>query len=450
MTLKTTRRNFLRATAATGAGVIIMKDLLAQESPNEKIAFASVGVGGKGHSDSGDAANAGEMVAICDTNRNQLKGATERFENAKQYEDYRVMFDEMGDKIDAFTVSTADHMHGIISAHGMNMGKHCFTQKPLTRTIYEARRLGEIAREKKLVTQMGNQGCSSGGLRESAAMLRAGLLGEVKEVIVWTNRPIWPQGGSRGEPMDVPEYLNWECWLGMAPERPYSVNYDPFAWRGWWDFGTGALGDMACHTVNMPFAGLDIKNPQWVQAISSGHNYDSLPKWSVINFEFPENAWRPGFKFTWMDGGQRPDPELLDGNKPDGSGSLVIGTKGKLYSPGDMGDTQVFYGISADEVNAFRENADYPRSPGHFQEFAQGIKANDPSICWSRFDEYAGPLTETILLGNLAVWGASKPEEMGPKVEWDAVNLRITNDPEDKGRLESLVTPTFLNGYEKF
>ena len=452
MSLRTNRRNFLRSTAVAGAGVIIAKDLLADESPNEKIAFAAVGVGGKGGSDSNDAANSGEMVAVCDTNRHQLRGAKERFENAKAYEDYRKMFDEMGDKIDAFTVSTADHMHGIISAHGMNMGKHCFTQKPLTRTIYEARRLGEIARDKKLVTQMGNQGSDGSGLRESAALVRAGLLGTVKEVVIWSNRPIWPQGGERGEPMDVPEYLNWECWLGMAPNRPYSVNYDPFAWRGWWDFGTGALGDMACHTVNMPFAALDIRNPQWVQAKTSGHNYDSLPKWSIINFEFPGNDWRPGFKFTWMDGGQRPDPELLDGDRPDGSGSLIIGEKGKLYSRDDYGGDQKFYGLSDDEVRSWKDKVrdDYPRSPGHFREWVNGIKAGDPSMCWSRFDDYAGPLTETILLGNLAVWGASKPEEMGPRVEWDAKNLRITNDPEDKGRLESLVTPAFHNGYNKF
>ncbi len=451
MTLRTNRRNFLKTTAVAGAGVMIAQDMLADESPNERIAFASVGIGGKGGSDSGDAANSGDMIAICDTNRNQLKGGERRFKDAKAFEDYREMFDALGDKIDAFTVSTADHMHGIIAAHGMNLGKHCFCQKPLTRTIYEARRLGEIAREKKLVTQMGNQGSAENGLRESAAMLRQGLLGEVKEVVVWSNRPVWPQGGERGEAKDPPEYLNWDLWLGMAPKRPYSDGqYDPFAWRGWWDFGSGALGDMACHTVNMAFAGLDIRNPTWVQATTSGHNFDSLPKWSIIKFEFPANDWRPGFKFTWMDGGQRPDPDLLDGDKPDGSGCLIIGEKGKLYSKDDYGGDQKFFRISMDEVNEMRKKVDFPRSPGHFQEFANGIKANDPSMCWSNFPDYAGPLTETILLGNLAVWGASEAEKEGPRVEWDAKNLAITNNPEGKAKLEELVTPTFHNGFQKF
>ncbi len=445
------RRQFLKTTAVAGAGVLIARDMLANESPNEKIAFASVGIGGKGGTDSSDAANAGEVVAICDTNRMQLKGAERKFKSARPFEDYREMFDAMGDKVDAFTVSTPDHMHGTIAAHGMKRGKHCFCQKPLTRTIYEARRLGDIAREKNLVTQMGNQVSSASVLRESAAMLRAGIIGDVSEVIVWTNRPIWPQGGERGEAKDPPEYLNWNGWLGVAPKRPYvDGQYDPFAWRGWWDFGTGALGDMACHTVNMPFAGLDIRNPTWVQATTSGHNHDSMPKWSVIHFEFPANAWRPGFKFTWMDGGQRPDPELFEGDKPDGSGCLIIGSKGKLYSKDDYGGDRKFYGVTIEEDIEMRKKVDYPRSPGHFQEFAEGIKAGNPSMCWSNFPDYAGPLTETILLGNLAVWGASESEKLGPRIEWDTANLAITNDPQDKARLESLVKPAFQNGYEMF
>ncbi|MDO4549964.1 MAG: Gfo/Idh/MocA family oxidoreductase [Planctomycetia bacterium] len=451
MTLKTNRRDFLKATAVVGTGVIITSDLLAKESPNEKIAFAAVGIGGKGISDLADAAKAGEIVALCDTNKKQLQGGKIRFSEAKQYEDYRQMFEELGDKIDAFTVSTADHMHGVIAAMGMKMGKHCFCQKPLTRTIYEARRLGEIAREMKVITQMGNQGSAESGLRETAAMLRAGILGEVKEVIVWSNRPVWPQGGTRKAPETPPAHLNWDAWLGMAPKRPYaSGQYDPFNWRGWWDFGSGALGDMACHTVNMAYAGLDLRNPTWVQAKTSGHNYDSLPKWSIINFDFPGNDWRPSIKFTWMDGGQRPDASLLEGDKPGGSGCLLIGTKGKLYSKDDYGRDKKFYGIPEDEIQNCREKIDFVRSPGHFVEFAEAIKANDPTKCWSNFPDYAAPLTETILLGNLAVWGASKSEELGPRVEWNAKDLTITNNPEDKARLESLVTPTFHNGYEKF
>ncbi|MDO4858487.1 MAG: Gfo/Idh/MocA family oxidoreductase [Thermoguttaceae bacterium] len=459
--LKTNRRTFLKATAVAGASTLVVSDLLAQESPNEKVQFGCVGIGGKGASDSNDANRFGVVVAYTDTNRNQLKGG-KRFKEAgdNAFEDYREMFDKMGDKIDAITVSTADHMHAIIAATGMKLGKHCFTQKPLTRTIFEARRLREIAAEKGLCTQMGNQGSAGDGLRESARMIRNGLLGEVKEVVVWSNRPIWPQGGERGEAQPVPDYLNWDCWLGVAPKRPYvSGAYDPFAWRGWWDFGSGALGDMACHTVNVAFAALDIKDPLWVQAITSGHNYDSLPKWSKISFEFPTNDLRPGFKFTWMDGGQRPDPALLEGKQPSGSGLLMIGEKGKFFSENDYGQDRDLLGtISKEEEEKYLAQAkeelkaaDKYAGPygGHFGEFVSAIKEGNPDRCWSNFPNYAGPLTETILLGNLAVWGASKPETIGPKIEWDAKNMKITNNPEDKARLEELVTPNYQNGYQR-
>ncbi|MDO4575283.1 MAG: Gfo/Idh/MocA family oxidoreductase [Planctomycetia bacterium] len=459
MALKTNRRNFLKSSAVAGAGVMICDGLMAQESPNEKVAFGCIGIGGKGGSDSGDAAKFGQVVAICDTNRNQLKGGEKRFAGAKAYEDYRQMLDEMGKSIDAVTVSTTDHMHAVIAAAAMQMGKHCFCQKPLTRTIYEARRLGEIARENKVVTQMGNQGSAGAGLRESAAMIREGLLGTVKEIVVWSNRPVWPQGGERGQEAPVPNHLNWDLWLGTAPKRPF-VNgaYDPFAWRGWWDFGSGALGDMACHTVNVAFAALDIRNPLWVEAITSGHNFDSLPKWSNITFEFPANDWRPGFKFTWMDGGKRPDPELLEGEQPSASGLLIIGEKGKFFSKNDYGQDRQLFGACKDaEADALakvkkefeEKNSGMYRyaNEGHFGEFVEAIKKNDPDWAWSNFPNYAGPLTETILLGNLAVWAANKPEEMGQRVNWDATNLQITGNVEDRARLESLVKPNYQNGY---
>ena len=455
MTLRANRRNFLKSTAVAGAGVILMSDLLANESPNEVIRFASIGIGGKGASDSSDANRFGKVVAYCDTNRNQLKGGEKRFEGAKAYEDYRKLFDEMGNSIDAVTVSTTDHMQAIIAATAMKMGKHCFTQKPLTRTIYEARRLGEIAREMKVCTQMGNQGSAGNGLRQSAAMIRAGLLGKVSEVVVWSNRPVWPQGGERNPEQPVPDYLNWDLWLGTAPKRPYAAGYDPFSWRGWWDFGSGALGDMACHTVNVAFAALDIRNPLWVQATTSGHNFDSLPKWSEIKFEFPANDWRPGFKFTWMDGGKRPDPALLEGKQPSGSGLLMIGEKGKFLSVNDYGQDRELFGACKNDEAALLEKVkgDVPNADqygGHFGEFAAAIKANDPSICWSNFPNYASPLTETILLGNLAVWGANEAETLGPKVEWDAKNLKITNKPDCIDKLYSLVKPTYQNGYQGF
>jgi len=430
-----TRRQFLQTTAAAGVGFWVAGGVQAAESrsPNQRIAMASIGIGGKGDSDSNDAGRSGDMVAICDVDENTLNGIGRRFPNAKKYTDFRKMLDEMGKSIDAVTVSTPDHMHAPAALMAMRMGKHAFVQKPLTRTIYEARLLGMVARLMKVATQMGNQGTADGGLREGAAKIRAGALGTVSEVHVWTNRPIWPQGINRPAPKPEPANLKWQEWLGVAPERPYADGYHPFKWRGWWDFGSGALGDMACHTVNMAFMALDLRNPTSVQAVTSGHNKDSYPSWSIINFEFPANNWRPAIKFTWYDGGKKVDPGKLDGENPGGSGALVIGSKGKAYSKGDYGGVSKWLG------NVEQPKVDVPHSPGHFKEWVEAIRGGKPAM--SNFPDYAGPLTETILLGNLAVWAADKGE--GPKVEWDAQNLKVKNVQ----GLEQIVKPVYRPGY---
>ncbi|MFH1269121.1 MAG: Gfo/Idh/MocA family oxidoreductase, partial [Planctomycetota bacterium] len=274
---RTTRRRFLETTAATGVGFWVAGGLRAQESdsPNERIGMASVGIGGKGSSDSADAGASGEMVAICDIDTQRLEAAQKRFPKAKAFTDFRKMLEEMEGSIDAVTVSTPDHCHAPAALMAMRMGKHCFCQKPMTRSIYEARLMGQVAKEKGVATEMGNQGTAENGLREAASLVKAGALGAVSEAHVWTNRPIWPQGGGRPEPEQCPDNIKWDLWLGPAPERPYAKGYHPFAWRGWWDFGTGALGDMACHTLNMPFAACDLRDPISVQAVTSGHNKDS-------------------------------------------------------------------------------------------------------------------------------------------------------------------------------
>ena len=449
--MKAHRRDFLKSALAVGAGTLIARDMLAQESPNEKVTFACVGIGGKGQSDSEDAKTFGQVVAFCDTNRNQLKGGARRFPGAKPFEDFREMFDKAGDTFDAFVVSTADHNHAAIAAMGMKMGKHIYCQKPLTRTISEARYLAELAKEKGLVTQMGNQGAAYTCMREIAAAVRAGLLGKVSQLYIWTDRPIWPQGGERGEPSPVPAYLNWECWLGVAPERPYVAGaYDPFAWRGWWDFGTGALGDMACHAFNVPYRALETKDPTSVQAITSGHNFDSFPKWSIIDFEFPANEWRDGFKLQWLDGGKRVDPELLEGEQPSESGFLIIGDEGKLYSKDNAADERVLLGKAKEREQEFLEKV-RPNvrvaDKGHFGEFVEAIKKNDPLFPASNFITVGSSMTETVLLGNLAVWAANEPEKPGQKIEWDAKNLKILGNPENREQLEKLVFPKYREGY---
>jgi predicted dehydrogenase len=276
---------------------------------------------------------------------------------------------------------------------------------------------------------MGNQGTASSDLRRAAAWLRAGVLGAVREVHVWTNRPIWPQGVPRPEPAECPQHIHWDEWIGPAPMRPYAEQfYHAFAWRGWWDFGTGALGDMACHEINMAFMGLDLRNPVSFQAQSSGHNHDSLPRRSAVTYEFAANDWRPAVKLVWYDGGNVPPAEVLDGRDPGDAGQLVIGDKGKLWGYGDLvGDVE-------------RQDVEFPRSVGHFDEWVQAIQGGPPAM--SNFPDYAGPLTETVLAGNLAVWLADQ-EGSGPKVQWDAQAMKATN----VAGLEPLVRPTYREGY---
>jgi len=430
------RRAFVKGTTLAGVGVWASTAPKESKAANEKINFGCIGVGGKGSSDSSAAGGSGNVVAICDTSEGQLNRAAGRFKGAKKYFDYRKMLEDKS--IDAVTVSTPDHNHATAASLAMRAGKHCFCQKPLTRAIFEARRLGELAKEMKVATQMGNQGTAGSGLRHSAALLKANALGKVTDVYVWSNRPVWPQGIARpkGTP-PVPSGLHWEEWLGPAKARPYHSAYQPFKWRGWWDFGSGALGDMACHTVNMAYMGLDLKNPTSVQAETSGHNGETYPSWSIIKFAFPANDWRGAINFTWSDGGKRPGKEVTEGHRVGRSGCVIVGEKGKLYSGNDYGsDRQIW---SKDKLEM--PEVKYEKSPGHFKEWVRAIKGGPKAV--SNFTDYAGPLTETILLGNLAVWSAAKKGEPGKKVEWDAKNLKPTNAPE----LMSIVKPEYRKGY---
>jgi predicted dehydrogenase len=364
------------------------------------------------------------------------KAGSTSFPSAARYTDFRKLLDEMAGSIDAVTVSIPDHQHAAATAMALRLGKACYTQKPLTRTIWEARRLGEIAREAKVPTQMGNQGTSLAPLRKTAAAIRGGAVGTVKEVHVWTNRPTWAQGGSRGADVPVPPNVHWDLWLGPAPFRPYAPGYHPHAWRGWWDFGSGALGDMACHTVNMPYMALDLRDPTAVVAETSGHNRDSYPKWSVIKYDFPANGSRPALTMTWYDGGKLPPADLF-GNEPiPKSGVLLVGDKDKALAPGDY--CEKGYKLLSGAANP---QASIEQSPGHFTELARAIQGGPAPT--SNFPDYAGPLTETILLGNLAVWAAPEAGTSGKRIEWDAKNLKPLNAPE----VEGIVHPTYREGY---
>jgi predicted dehydrogenase len=476
MAHRTNRRRFLQTTAAIGVGYWVAGGVSPRKSLSalETVNFASIGVGGKGSSDSADAGANGNMVGICDIDEANLERAAAKWPDAKKYHDFRKMLEELGNSIDAVTVSTPDHVHGVASAMVMNMGKACFTQKPLTRSIWEARRLSEIAREKNIVTQMGNQGTSETNLRTSAALVKAGVVGTVKEVHVWTNRPVWPQGDARPEPTEFGDAkvidvknekgekentIYWDDFIGPAKFRPYHPAYHPFKWRGWWDFGTGALGDMACHTLNMPYMALMLRDPVSIVAETSGHNQETYPAWSVITFEYPELNGRPPVKLIWYDGGKKPPRELLPPRRAfkdaEGqplieknedyaaiteTGSLIIGDKGSLLSPGDYGGDSKFTGLWTNGEYILQSNLKEPQvdikvSPGHFDEWVAAIKGGEPAM--SNFPNYACGLTETVLLGNLAVWATGK------KIEWDAKKLEATNAPE----VAHIIKPEFREGY---
>ena len=440
------RRQFLnRTTAVAGAAAFAFPYIGRVLGANERLNIACIGVGGKGDSDSSDAASCGgNIVAICDVDKNTLAKKGQQFAQAKQYQDYRKLLEEMGNEIDAVTVSTPDHNHGVAAIRAMKMGKHCFCQKPLTQNVQEARIMRQLSKEKKLATQMGNQGSAENGLRRSIEVIQAGVIGNPLELHVWSNRPVWPQGFDRPSGSDpVPAHLNWDAWLGPAAERPFKKDiYHTFNWRGWHDFGTGALGDMACHTVNMPFRALKLGYPNVIECELASRIFpETFPLTTRIRFEFPEREGLPPLKFWWYDGNPggnitplRPHADKVkeilatQGRLP-GSGALVIGEKGKLFSPDDYGAN--FYLAMKDEEE-FKSGNNHeackdipqsiPRSPGHMQEWIRMIKDGTPAF--SNFD-IAAYLTETILLGCIALRVGE-----GYRVEWDGPNMKSTNLPQ--------------------
>lgn len=450
MTRRSTRRDFLKTSAASAAAAFWISDspVLAQRTtPMQKLNFACIGVGGKGSSDTEHVAAFGNIVGLCDVDQNSLKKKALRYKDAKVFRDYREMLDALGDKIDAITCSTPDHSHAPACVRALRMGKHVYCQKPLTWSAWEARRMRELAAEHGVCTQMGNQGTTLSKLREAVEIIKTGGLGEVRQVHVWTNRPIWPQGiGRPSQSMPVPPTLDWDLFLGPAPERPYANVYHPFKWRGWIDFGTGALGDMACHTANMPVMALELFDPQTVEAQFDEEDSpgflegETYPKWSIIKFQFGARGGLPPCELIWYDGGKKVPQELLHGEKRANSGCLVIGTKGSLYSPSDYGKEYVL--LPKDKFKDYKPPKPFlPRAKeegdrGHKREWIEAIQAGDPSIAMSNFS-YAGRLTETILLGNLALHARKK-------IQWNPAECRVDNAPE----VEKYLRRPYRKGFE--
>lgn len=437
------RRQFIgRSSLALGAASLAFPYVGKVLGANDRINVACIGVGGKGDSDSSDAKRCGgNIVAICDVDKGTLSKKATQFPGAKQYQDYRKLLEEMGNDIDAVTVSTPDHNHGGAAIRAMTMGKHCFCQKPLVQTVSEARVMRALAKEKKLATQMGNQGSSENGLRRAVEVIQSGIIGKPKELHVWSNRPVWPQGLDRPQGQDpVPANLDWDLWLGPAALRPFKKDvYHTFNWRGWFDFGTGALGDMACHTVNMPFRALKLGYPSVVELEMASRFYaETFPLTSRIRFEFPERDGLPPLKFWWYDGNPgnalkplRPDAEVsaeiisMMGKLP-GSGALIVGEKGKLFSPDDYG-AQFYVAMKGEEYTAGDKHeackgvpVTLPRANGrHMEEWFTMMKDGTPAF--SNFD-IAAYLTEIILLGCIALRVGE-----GRRMEWDGPNMKSPN-----------------------
>jgi GFO/IDH/MocA oxidoreductase family protein len=463
------RRQFIVYTSLA-AGAVALPGWAAvrkTKSPNEKLNVGVIGAGGKGSSDTDNVASLGENIyALCDVDEGTLKSRAQKYPQAQLFRDYREMLEKIGKNLDAVTVSTPDHHHAPAAVMAMKMGLHVYCQKPLTHSVYEARTLRRLAKEKKVATQMGNQGSAGSGLRRAVEVIQAGLIGNPLQLHVWSNRPIWPQGIDRPAGEDsVPSNLDWDLWIGPAPMRPFKNKvYHPFAWRGWRDFGTGALGDMACHTVNMPFRALKLGYPNVVECEETSELHpETYPKTSRIRFEFPAREGLPPVKFWWYDGSPadksvkllRPHPdltkEILDwaetqkdrsGNpRPrelPASGCLIIGSKGKVFSPDDYG-SQFFFSLTGDKAFQAARTRDseheairhipqsIPRLSGdgdrsQKEEWIKAIRGGPPA--YSNFD-IAAYLTEIILLGCVAMRVG-----VGKRLDWDGPKMRAKNTRE--------------------
>jgi predicted dehydrogenase len=456
------RRRFLGMSAVAGTAFTIVPSFavsgLGHVAPSDKLNIAGVGVGGIGLRDLNKITDQ-NIVALCDVDWDYAAKAFKTYPKTNVYNDYREMLEKQKD-IDAVLIATPDHTHAVIGMAAMKAGKHVFIQKPLAHSVYENRLLTETARKYKVATQMGNQGNSSESVRKICEWIWDGAIGEIKEVHSWTNRPIWPQGLERPtEKMRVPRTLDWDLWLGPAAWRPYHSAYTPWNWRAWWDFGTGALGDMGCHMLDPVFQALKLKFPTSIQGSSSQVNTESAPIASRIKYEFParENLPKlamPPVTLYWYDGGLMPDrPDDLEDGQSMGDrngGALFVGTKGKI-SCGLFGNNYLMF------PKTVRENYVDPKptlrrvkdgTDGHWNDWVRACKESPENrVEASSNFEYAGPLSESVVMGNLAI----RLQELKKTLMWDNVNMRLTNVTD--GDMIRVVTSdkfTVINGDPRF
>ncbi|CAG5069776.1 Inositol 2-dehydrogenase/D-chiro-inositol 3-dehydrogenase [Dyadobacter sp. CECT 9623] len=454
------RRKFVKAGAIAAASfMIVPRHVLGKGfiPPSDKLNIAAVGCGGKADVNIRLAYNNGadNMVALCDVDDRQSEKYRKQFPKAPYYRDYRKMLEKEAKNIDAVLITTPDHMHFPIAMSCIELGKHVYVEKPLTKDIWEARNLTQAAKKYKVVTQMGNQGSSSDGTRQTEAIVQSGVIGDVYKIEVWTDRPVWPQGvkspKDKNESQPIPKEVDWDLWLGNAPKRPYHEAYMPFRWRGYWDFGTGALGDMGCHFIDVPFRAMKLGYPTSVEC-SVGSVYsdffsqaffdDVCPPSSSIHLKFASKTPGKEISFSWYDGGIRPQlPDGCDYKTVFGSvdgGMLFIGTKG-ILSAEMFGENPRLWPEKQFENVRLNINPRelVPGGPaGHQQQFVQACKKGFGAYTSSSFDQ-SGPLTEIVLMGNLAVRSylhrEAKADGKGftfpgrQKLIWDGDNMKITN-----------------------
>lgn len=425
MNRQLTRRDFLRSAAFSGAGLIILSDsrLVRATRANEKLNVAGIGIGGRGAADVNGVGATENIVALCDVHEQHAAKTFEKYPQAKRYRDFRVMLDEMQNKIDAVVVGTPDHTHAVAGVMAMKLGKHCYCEKPLTHTVYEARVMAEVAREKKLVTQMGTQIHALGNYRRVVELVQTGAIGTIRKVHVWLganfNGPPTPtdmsQPDAPAERPDVPPTLDWDLWLGPASYRPYSPAYAPFGWRYWWNFANGQLGDFFCHYCDLAFWALKLRHPLSVEAVGPVHP-ESASRWTIAKQEYPARGDLPPVTLKWYNGGGY--PELIkEGKIPQwGSAVLFMGSEGMLIA--DYNKHQL---LPEDKFADFqRPDPFITDSIGHHLEWAEACKTGGPTTC--NFD-YSGALTEAALLCNVAL-------RTGEKLTWDARNLKAVGCPE--------------------
>lgn len=449
------RRKFLRDSAIVGGSFFIVpRHVLGrgQVAPSDKLNIAGIGVGGKGEGDLSEFAKSPyvNIVALCDVDDKMAAKSRAKYSRAPYYKDFRDMLAKEKNNIDAVSISTPDNTHAVATLAAMQLGKHVYTQKPLTHDIYEARILAQAAKKYKVVTQMGNQGGSGDGVRLAKEMYLAGLIGDVHTAHAWTNRPVWPQGiPTPTGKFEVPTGLDWDLWIGPAKKTDYNPAYHPFNWRGWWAFGTGALGDMACHIMDPIYRILPIDFPNsaecsvsnvWKDMWAEGNYVDSCPPSSIIHLNYPRTDNKGDIKVSWHDGGllpARPDellPEEAFGNW-DG-GVLLVGTKGKMLIDCYGGNPRLLPTKLMKETTLPKPTL--KRVPeGHYTQWVNACIAGYGKGETSSPFEFAGPFTESILMGNLAIrsWMMLNPKLKGwddkylgrKKLLWDAKNMKVTN-----------------------